>query len=119
MSLVEKVSIVLDGSKQAVVTTPLLEKKYLTKDVDKGTDELEDMKQAVVTIRRNYLDKFEVDSKVSKGWFNLDSEFKNKDKSTIDPEFYKKLKWILKVKTRNFLKRFSCRLIKNSTRQKM
>ena len=35
--LVEKVSDVRDNRKEAVVTTSLLEKKSLTKDVDKGT----------------------------------------------------------------------------------
>ena len=60
--------------KNAMVTTPLLEKKSLTKDVDKGTGELEDMKQAVVTIRSKDLDKFEGQSKGSTGWFKLDSE---------------------------------------------
>ena len=39
MSSVEKVSNVLDYRKEAMATTPLLEKKSLTKDVDKGTDE--------------------------------------------------------------------------------
>ena len=46
---------------------PLVEKKYSTKDVDKGTDELADIKQAVVTILRNGLDQFEGQSKGSKG----------------------------------------------------
>ena len=67
MLLVDKVSNVLDDSKEAVVTTPLLEKKTLTNDVDKGTAELEDMKEAVVTIRGKDLDHFEVQSKVSTG----------------------------------------------------
>ena len=55
--------------------TPLLEKKSLTKDVDKGTGELEDIKEAVVTIRRKDLDKFEGQSNRSTRWFNLDSDF--------------------------------------------
>ena len=38
MSLVDKVSNVLDDRKEAVVTTPLLENKSLTNDVDKGTN---------------------------------------------------------------------------------
>ena len=38
--------------------TPLLEKKSLTKDVDKGTDELAYMKKSVVTIFRKRLDQF-------------------------------------------------------------
>ena len=44
MLSVEKVSNILDDRKEAMVTTPLLEKKSLTKDVEKGTGELEDMK---------------------------------------------------------------------------
>ena len=40
MSSVEKVSNVLGDRKEKVVTTPLLEKKSLTKDFDKGTDEI-------------------------------------------------------------------------------
>ena len=40
MSSVEKVSNVLGYKREELVTTPLLEKKSSTKDVDKGTDEL-------------------------------------------------------------------------------
>ena len=40
MSLVEKVSNVLDDSKKAGVTTPLSDNKLFAKYVDKGTDEL-------------------------------------------------------------------------------
>ena len=40
MSSVEKVSNVLGDRKEEVVTTPFLDKKSPTKDVDKGTDEL-------------------------------------------------------------------------------
>ena len=50
MSSVEKVSKVLDYRKEVVVTTPFSEKKSWTNDVDKGTSELEGMKEAVVTI---------------------------------------------------------------------
>ena len=57
-----------------MVTTPLLENKSLTKDVGKGNGELEDMKEAVVKIRRKDLDKFEGYSKESIGWFNLDND---------------------------------------------
>ena len=52
---------------------PLMDNKYLTKDVDKGTDELAYMKQAVVPIRRKGLDQFEGQSSGCKGWFKLDS----------------------------------------------
>ena len=56
MSSVDEVSNVLDYRKEEVVTTPLSEKKSLTKDVDKGTGELEDMKEALVTILGKDLD---------------------------------------------------------------
>ena len=67
MLSVEKVGNVLGDRKEEVVTTPLSEKKSSTKDVDKGTDELEYMKRAVVTIHRKGLDKFEGKAKVSTG----------------------------------------------------
>ena len=51
------------------------EKVTTSEEVDKGTKHLENMKEAVVTIRRKYLDNFEGQSKVSTGWFNLDHEF--------------------------------------------
>ena len=41
--------------------------KYLKRDFDKGTEELTDMKQAVVTIHRTGLDHFEGQSKECKG----------------------------------------------------
>ena len=41
-------------------------------EVDKGTEKLEDMKKAVVTIRRKDSEKFEGNSKGYTGWFNLD-----------------------------------------------
>ena len=75
MSSVEKASNVWDDRKEAEVTTPLSEKKSLTNNIDKCTGELEDMKEAVVTIRRKYLDKFEGKYKGSTRWFKLDSEF--------------------------------------------
>ena len=59
MPSVEKLSNVLDDRKEAVVITPLLERKSLTTDVDRGTGELKDMKEAVVTIRRKDLDNLE------------------------------------------------------------
>ena len=57
-----------------MITTPFLEKKSSTKDDEKVTDELEDMKKGVVTICRKGLDKFEIQYKGSTGWFELDSE---------------------------------------------
>ena len=47
------------------------------------------MKEAVVTIYRKDSDKFEGQSKVSTGWFNLDSEFFNIKWYTLEPDFYK------------------------------
>ena len=67
MLLVNKDSNVLDDRKEELIRTPFLEKKSLTKDVDKGTEELEDIKEAVVTIRRKDSYKFDGQSKVSTG----------------------------------------------------
>ena len=67
MSSVEKDSIVLDDKKEAVVMTPFSENKSLTKDVDKGTEELEYMNEEVVTIRTKDSDNFQVQSKVYTG----------------------------------------------------
>ena len=75
MSLVEKVGNVLDVRKEKVVTVPLAENKSSTKNVDKGNDELADMKKVVVTIRRKGLDNFEGQYKGSIEWFKLDSRF--------------------------------------------
>ena len=55
ISSVEKFRITLDDRKEAVVTTPLSEKKSSTNDVDKGNVELEDMKEAVVFPRKFYV----------------------------------------------------------------
>ena len=106
MSSVDKSSNILGDRKEEVVTTPLLDKKSSTKDVDedtyalvdkpfwekksptkdvgKGTYEWEDMKKAVVTIRRKGLDKFEGQSKGSTGRFKLDSGLKKTTFSTIN-----------------------------------
>ena len=70
---------------------PLLKNKYLTKDVDKGNDELVDMKQAVVTIHRKGLDKFEGQSKGYTGWFKVDSVVLKTTFSTIHSELYKEM----------------------------
>ena len=75
MMSIDKVSNVLGDRKEEVVTTPLSEKKSLTKDVAKGTDELADMKKAVVTIRKKGLDKFEVQFKGYTRCLKLDSGF--------------------------------------------
>ena len=50
------------------------------------------MKEAVVTTRRKDSDKFESQSKVSTGWFNIDHEFLKRKFSTLKPEFYKTLR---------------------------
>ena len=46
----------VDEGTYELADMPLMEKKYSTKNVDKVTDELADMKQAMVTIRREGLD---------------------------------------------------------------
>ena len=74
--------------KEAVVTTPYSRKKSLKNDVDKGTGDLEDMKEALVTICRDNLDKFEGQSKGYTGCFKLDSGVLKRNFSTIHPEFY-------------------------------
>ena len=60
-------------------------------DVDKGTEKLEDMKEAVVTIRRNASYTFEGQYKGYTGWFNLDSEFLKRKCSSLEPDSHKKL----------------------------
>ena len=118
MSSVEKYTNVLDNKKEAVVTTSLSENKLLktekvttsddvhkrtekittSEEVDKGYENFEDMKEAVVMIRRKDSDKFEGQSKGSTGCFNLDHDLKKIKFSTLEPEFYKKyMKSILKV----------------------
>ena len=62
-------------SKQEKVAPPFSQKKSSTKDVDKVTVKLADMKNSVVTIRMKGFDKFEGQSKLSTGWFKLDSGF--------------------------------------------
>ena len=47
-------------------------------DFDNGTEKLEYMKEAAVTICRKDSYQFDGQSKGSTGWFNLDSDFKNK-----------------------------------------
>ena len=71
MLSVEKVRNVLGDRKEEMVTTPLTENKSLTKNVDKGTGELEDMKEAMVTIRRKNLYKFRVSLKYLQDGLNL------------------------------------------------
>ena len=75
--------------------TPLPRKKLLTtekgtssEEVDKVTKNLDDMKDAVVTIRGKYLDNLEGQYKGSTGWFNIDYEFLKRKLSTREPDFY-------------------------------
>ena len=49
------------------------------------------MKEAVVTTCRKDSDKFEGQSKGSTVWFNINSEFKKRKCSTLEPDLYKKL----------------------------
>ena len=93
---------------------PLSKKKLLTtkkvetsEEVDKGNKNLDDMKEAVFTIRRKDLDNFEGQSKGSTGWFNLDHEFFKRNVSTLELHFYNfSIKNILKFKIWNHIKRF-------------
>ena len=73
--------------------TPLPKKTLLTsekvttsEEVDKVTKILDDMKEAVVKIRRKDLDKFQ--SKGSTGWFNIDHASLRKNVSALKPELY-------------------------------
>ena len=49
-----------------------------SEEVYKSYEKLQDMKEAVVTIRRKYPVKFEGQSKVYTRWFNLDHDFLRK-----------------------------------------
>ena len=51
------------------------EKFTTSEEVDKDTNILDDMKDSVVPIRREYLDNFWGESKGSTGWLNLYHEF--------------------------------------------
>ena len=51
------------------------EKVTISKEVEKGTKNVDAMKDAVVTMCRKYLDNFEVKYKGSTGWFNLGHYF--------------------------------------------
>ena len=68
-----------------------MENKSLTKDFDKSTDELADMKQALNTICRKGLEQFEGPYSVSKIWFKLDVDFFKTTFSKSHSEFYKAL----------------------------
>ena len=61
----------------AIVEEKLLitEKVTTSEDFEKANKNLDDMKEAVFTIRRKDLDNFEGQSKGSIGWFNFDHDF--------------------------------------------
>ena len=76
--LLEKKSLTKDADKgtDKFADMPLMERKSSTKDVDKGTDELEYMKHVVFTIYSKGLYQFEGQSKGYNGWFKLGSGLK-------------------------------------------
>ena len=102
MLSVEKVRNVLGDRKEEMVTTPFPENKSLTKNVDKGPGELEDMKEAMSTIRRKNLHKFRVSLKYLQDGLNLIMGFK---------------KEIYKIKTPNCIKSLLYRLMQNQPRK--
>ena len=110
----------VDEGTDELVDMPLLEKKSLTKDVDKGTYELADIEQVVVKIRMKGLDKFEGESKGYTGWFKLDSGFLKQMFLQFIQNYIKNcFKIILKTKTRNYIQRLLHCLINNLSRQNM
>ena len=85
----------MDDKKEAVVTTKFPKKKLLTtekvtrsEEVDKDTKKSDDMKEAVVTIRRKYSYNFEVQSNGFTCWFNIDHKFLRRKFSALEPDFY-------------------------------
>ena len=64
------------------------EKFTTSEEVDKGTKILDDMRESVVPIRREYLDNFWGESKGSTGWLNIYHEFLKRKVSTLEPDFY-------------------------------
>ena len=87
----ESINVVISEEK----VTPFQKKKFATREkvttseeVYKGTKNVDDMKEAVVTIRRKDLDNFEGKSKGPTCWFNLDHAFFKRHFYTLEPEFY-------------------------------
>ena len=75
------------------------EKVTTSEEVDKVTENLDEMKESVVTIRRKNLDNFEGQSKGSTGWFNIDNEFLKRKFLQLNQTYIKNfMKMILKVK---------------------
>ena len=80
-------------------------------EVDKEIEILEDMKEAVVVIRRKDSDKFEVQYKGSTGWFNIDLVLKKRNFLQLNQISIKTfLGRILKVQTWNRVKNVLYRL---------
>ena len=69
--------VVSKEKSNAISEEKLVTSKEVTtsEEVDTCATFLDDMKEAVVTIRDNYLNKFEGRSTGSTGWFNLDHEW--------------------------------------------
>ena len=66
---------------------------------------MNDMEEPMVTIHRNYLDKFQGQSEVPTGWLNIDHEWLKRKFSILEPDLYKSfLKIILKVKISRHIK---------------
>ena len=85
----------------------LMKKKYSTKDFEKGTDELAFMNQKLKTIRRKGLDQFEGQSIGSKGRFKLDIDFfKQLFIEFIQNSIKHCLRRILKINRCKCIKRF-------------
>ena len=77
------------------------------------------MKEAVVTIRKKYSDKFEGQSKGSTVWFNIDHEFLRKIYLHLNQTPIKKImKRILMVKKWNPIKQFFVPFEKEYTKKK-
>ena len=93
--------------------TILIENKSSTNYVDKGTDELAFMKQKVNIIRRKGLYQFEGQSIGSQGWFKLDIDFFKLFIKIIQNSIKHCLKIILEIKSWKCIKRLLYRLIKN------
>ena len=62
-----------------------------SEEFEKGTKKLDDMKEAVVTIRGKDSDNFKAQSKKSTSWFNLKHKFFKRKFLTLEPDFYKNI----------------------------
>ena len=67
-------------------------RRLKSEEVNKGSEKLEDMKEAMVTIRTKDPYNFEGQSKGSTGWLNVDHEFIEIKLSALEPDLYKKFK---------------------------